>query len=104
MSWSIVQFSTSDTGQNLTLALLAERLVVIRMGKVTKEMLNVPKPSFVIIGLCEALASLLLLICTARLPGVILPVLQQLLIIWQMIISAFLLGKRSSLDNSQLDI
>ena len=64
------------------------------MGKVTKEMLGIPKAAFGIIGMCEALASLLLLICTARLPGIILPVLQQLIIIWQLITSAILLNRK----------
>ena len=60
----------------------------------TKEMLGVPKYYFLLTGMCEATASLLMLICTSRLPGVILPVLSQLFTVWQMVLSILLLGRK----------
>eukprot|EP00803_Ostreobium_quekettii_P010526 evm.model.scf_244.6 EVM.evm.TU.scf_244.6 scf_244:44560-50376(-) len=65
-----------------------------RTGAVTAEMLSVPKKRFVFIGFFEAASQLLALIAAAQLPGVLLPILGQSLIVWQFLWSAVLLGQR----------
>ncbi|KAI8465758.1 MAG: hypothetical protein J3K34DRAFT_525075 [Monoraphidium minutum] len=65
-----------------------------RQGKVTREMLAVPKGSFLLIGACEALAQLLLMAGAAHLPGALLPLLMQTSLLWQVAFSAALLGTR----------
>ena len=64
------------------------------MGKVTREMLEIPKQRLFLAGACESVASLLLLICTAHLPGIVLPILSQLIVIWQLILSSILLRRK----------
>eukprot|EP00210_Caulerpa_lentillifera_P001937 g1860.t1 len=67
-----------------------------KSGLVTNEMLAISKKPFILIGFCESVATLLMLASAARLPGVLLPILQQLIVLWQMILSGFLLRTRYS--------
>jgi hypothetical protein len=47
--------------------------VLCRQGKVTDAMLDSPKPLFVLTGMCEAAAQLLMMTGAAHLPGALLP-------------------------------
>lgn len=76
-------------------ALLALRY---RQGKVTREMLAVPKGPFVITGGCEALGQLLMMAGASRLPGALLPLLLQTSLLWNVAFSALLLGTRPTLS------
>lgn len=72
-------------------------------GKVTVSMMTIPKRftgRFLGIGFVEAVSSLLSFIGATKLPGVMLPVLGQSIIFWQVLLATFVLGKR--LDASQL--
>lgn len=65
---------------------LAFLLVRRRMGLVTDAMLRIPRRMaglFVGMGLAEALSSLLAFIGAANLPGVVLPLLSQTVLFWQ---------------------
>lgn len=48
-----------------------------RSGKVTPSMLSIEKLPLVLIGACEAVAQLLFMISAGHLPGVMLPVINQ---------------------------
>ncbi|KAK9806031.1 hypothetical protein WJX73_007294 [Symbiochloris irregularis] len=71
---------------------LAARL---RSGQVTKEMLGVTdKRLFIGIGALEAASSLLGFIGASKLPGVTLPLLQQSIILFQLLLSGLFLKKQ----------
>ncbi|PRW20703.1 TVP38 TMEM64 family membrane slr0305 isoform A [Chlorella sorokiniana] len=60
-------------------------------------MLRIPlehKASFLAIGFVEAVASLLGFVGAARLPGVVLPLLGQTILIWQVLLATLVLKKR----------
>jgi drug/metabolite transporter (DMT)-like permease len=66
-------------------------------GLVPKEMLQVPRKmagTFIAIGFIEALSSLLSFISAANLPGVVLPLLGQTVLFWQVLLAITILGKR----------
>ncbi|KAK9843738.1 hypothetical protein WJX81_004492 [Elliptochloris bilobata] len=66
-----------------------------RSGAVTKDMLNAPdKRLFVLIGGLEAVSQLLGFIGASKLPGVVLPLLQQTILLWQVSLGYLVLGKR----------
>lgn len=66
-------------------------------GDVDSEMLEIPKRyyrRFIAIGFVEATSSLLSFIGAAKLPGVMLPLLGQSIIFWQVLLAIFILGKK----------
>ncbi|KAK3266340.1 hypothetical protein CYMTET_8963 [Cymbomonas tetramitiformis] len=67
-----------------------------QQGIVTRAMLAVPKAAFVRIGLMEALSLVFGLVAARGLPGTLLPVLSQTLIVWNLSVTAALLGRRYS--------
>ena len=72
-----------------------------RSGIITKEMLQAPdRKLFLWIGGLEATSQLLGFIGASKLPGVVLPLLQQSLLIWQVTLAYLVLNKR--LDSVQV--
>lgn len=74
-------------------------LMRYRAGVVDQEMLKVPQNNpglFLRIGMVEAVSSLLGFVGAARLPGVVLPLLSQTSLFWQVTLARFMLGKRLS--------
>ena len=68
-----------------------------KAGLVSNEMLQVPRKmagTFIAIGFIEALSSLLSFISAANLPGVVLPLLGQTVLFWQVLLAVFLLKKK----------
>eukprot|EP00894_Picocystis_sp_ML_P002392 jgi/Pico_ML_1/52909/g3546.t1 len=65
-----------------------------KRGWVTQEMLDVPKKTLVLAGMFEAVGLTLGLLGASGLPGAVLPVFSQLILIWQLILSYTLLGRR----------
>ncbi len=66
-----------------------------RAGIVTKDMLDAPnKRLFWWIGGLEALSQLLGFIGASKLPGVVLPLLQQSMLLWQVGLAYLVLNKR----------
>jgi len=68
-----------------------------KAGLVSHEMLQVPRKmagTFVAIGFIEALSSLLSFISAANLPGVVLPLLGQTVLFWQVLLAVTILRKR----------
>ena len=68
-----------------------------RAGKVSAAMLAVPRrmlSTFIAIGFIEALSSLLSFVSAANLPGVVLPLLSQTVLFWQVLLAHTLLKKR----------
>ncbi|XP_058081219.1 protein CLT2, chloroplastic isoform X2 [Magnolia sinica] len=68
-----------------------------RAGVVTKEMLDLPKSSFMSIGILEALGVAAGMSAGAMLPGPAIPILSQTFLVWQLIFSCFILGRQYSL-------
>lgn len=61
-----------------------------RAGLVSSKMLSLPRlmaPTFIAIGFVEALSSLLSFIGAAKLPGVVLPLLSQTVLFWQVLLA-----------------
>ncbi|KAH7524786.1 hypothetical protein FEM48_Zijuj06G0156100 [Ziziphus jujuba var. spinosa] len=65
-------------------------------GIVTDEMLALPKSRFVVIGVLEALGLATGMSAGAMLPGPAIPLLNQTFLVWQLIFSTFLLGRKYS--------
>ncbi|KAL6645040.1 hypothetical protein ACP70R_016648 [Stipagrostis hirtigluma subsp. patula] len=65
-----------------------------RAGIVTREMLALPKSRFVLIGLLEALGVASGMAAAAMLPGPSIPVLSQSFLVWQLILSVLILGRK----------
>ena len=68
-----------------------------KAGFVSNAMLKVPKMmigTFIAIGFVEAMSSLLSFIGAANLPGVVLPLLSQTVLFWQVLLATTVLGKR----------
>lgn len=79
------------------------RCAFCRSGIVTKEMLQAPdRKLFLWIGGLEAFSQLLGFIGASKLPGVVLPLLQQSLLIWQVTLAYLVLNKR--LDSIQVGL
>ncbi|OAY71327.1 Protein CLT2, chloroplastic [Ananas comosus] len=69
-----------------------------RLGIVTKEMLALPKTRFMAIGVLEALGVALGMSAGAMLPGPAIPILSQSFLVWQLIFSIVVLGRKYSLN------
>jgi drug/metabolite transporter (DMT)-like permease len=69
-------------------------IVLCRQGKVTDAMLDTPKPLFVLTGMCEAAAQLLMMTGAAHLPGALLPLLMQTVLLWNLLFSRMVFGTR----------
>ncbi|CAO2826288.1 unnamed protein product [Amaranthus hypochondriacus] len=67
-----------------------------RIGIVTNEMLAIPKLRFVIIGLLEALGLATGMASAAMIPGPVIPILHQTFLVWQLLLSFIILGRRYS--------
>lgn len=68
-----------------------------KAGRVSDAMLAIPRAmsrTFMAIGFVEALASLLGFVGAANLPGVVLPLLSQTILLWQVLLAVTLLRKR----------
>ncbi|XP_020584954.1 protein CLT2, chloroplastic [Phalaenopsis equestris] len=65
-------------------------------GIVTREMLAIPKFRFIIIGLLEALGVACGMSAGAMLPGPAIPILSQTFLVWQLVFSVLILGRRYS--------
>lgn len=63
-------------------------------GIVTKEMLALPKSRFMLIGLLEAMGVASGMAAAAMLPGPSIPVLSQSFLVWQLILSVVVLGRK----------
>eukprot|EP00873_Tetraselmis_striata_P040799 jgi/Tetstr1/461063/TSEL_006210.t1 len=68
----------------------------IRSGIVTKEMRDTPSVPFIFVGLLEGITNVAQTYLAIRLPGALLPLLSQSGVIWQLGLSAILLGRRYS--------
>ncbi|KAG8369172.1 hypothetical protein BUALT_Bualt15G0123600 [Buddleja alternifolia] len=68
------------------------------VGIATDEMLAIPKKSFVIVGLLEAISIVSGMYAGALLPGPAIPLLYQTFLAWQLVFSSFFLGRRYSLN------
>ncbi|XP_010943152.1 protein CLT2, chloroplastic [Elaeis guineensis] len=69
-----------------------------RAGTVTKEMLAIPKSRFIAIGLLEALGVASGMAAGAMLPGPAIPILSQSFLVWQLILSVIILGRKYSFN------
>ncbi|MQL70223.1 hypothetical protein Taro_002507 [Colocasia esculenta] len=69
-----------------------------RIGIVTKEMLALPKFPFMAIGILEALGLAAGMSAGAMLPGPTIPILSQTFLVWQIIFSSMILGRRYSFN------
>ncbi|XP_047324652.1 protein CLT2, chloroplastic isoform X2 [Impatiens glandulifera] len=67
-----------------------------RKGIVTDEMLSIPKGTFIIIGILEALGVAAGMSSGAMLPGPTIPILNQTFLVWQLAFSSLLLGRTYS--------
>lgn len=65
-----------------------------RAGIVSKEMLALPKSRFMLIGLLEAMGVASGMAAAAMLPGPSIPVLSQSFLVWQLILSVVILGRK----------
>ncbi|XP_073146415.1 protein CLT1, chloroplastic [Henckelia pumila] len=66
-------------------------------GKVTDEMLSLPKFPLMVVGLLEALAAASGMAAGAILSGAAIPILSQSFLVWQLVLSYIFLGRRYSL-------
>ncbi|XP_031279216.1 protein CLT2, chloroplastic [Pistacia vera] len=69
-----------------------------RMGIVSDGMIGVPKSRFMAIGILGALGVASGMASAAMLPGPAIPILNQTFLVWQLVLSAVLLGKKYSLN------
>ncbi|KAF3447267.1 hypothetical protein FNV43_RR12447 [Rhamnella rubrinervis] len=69
-----------------------------RAGIVTDEMIAVPKSRFVVIGVLEALGVATGMSAAAMLPGPAIPILSQTFLVWQLMFSTLLLGRKYSFN------
>ncbi|RYR47432.1 hypothetical protein Ahy_A07g033360 [Arachis hypogaea] len=69
-----------------------------RAGIVSDEMLAIPKLRFLAIGFLEALGVATGMFAAAVLPGPVIPVLSQTFLVWQLLISVLLLGRKYSIN------
>ncbi|KAL0557824.1 hypothetical protein IC582_006375 [Cucumis melo] len=67
-----------------------------RANIVTEEMLSLPKSRFMAIGFLEALGIATGMAAAASLPGPAIPILSQTFLVWQLVFSAILLGRKYS--------
>ncbi|XP_024377083.1 protein CLT2, chloroplastic isoform X1 [Physcomitrium patens] len=69
-------------------------LMRYQSGIVTKEMLSIPKTRFILVGALEALGLAMSMASASVLPGAIIPVLTQVFLVWQLLLSSTILRKR----------
>ncbi|CAI7770313.1 unnamed protein product, partial [Closterium sp. NIES-53] len=65
---------------------------------VTPDMLSLPKRPFMLMGLLEGAGLALGIIAAAHMPGVLIPVLSQVFLVWQVTFSYLFIGRRYSLQ------
>ena len=66
-----------------------------RAGKIPQRMLDAPNNKlFVLIGALEAAAQVISMISVSKLPGVVLPLLQQTILLWQVALGYLIQGQR----------
>ncbi|CAI5478358.1 unnamed protein product [Closterium sp. Yama58-4] len=63
---------------------------------VTPDMLSLPKRPFMFMGLLEAAGLATGMMAAAHMPGVLIPVLSQIFLVWQLTLSSIFLGRRYS--------
>ncbi|KAK4489969.1 hypothetical protein RD792_000623 [Penstemon davidsonii] len=69
-----------------------------RAGITTDEMLAIPKTPFVMIGFLESVAIIFGMYSGAMLPGPVIPLLYQTLLVWQLVFSSIFLKRNYSLN------
>ncbi|XP_022951312.1 protein CLT2, chloroplastic [Cucurbita moschata] len=69
-----------------------------RANIVTDEMISLPKSRFMVVGFLEALGIAAGMASAASLPGPVIPILSQTFLVWQLVFSVILLGRRYSLN------
>ncbi|KAI3460078.1 hypothetical protein Pfo_016741 [Paulownia fortunei] len=69
-----------------------------RAGITTDEMLAIPKSPFIVIGFLESIAIISGMYAGAMLPGPAIPLLSQTFLVWQLVFSSLLFGRRYSLN------
>ncbi|KAL3845761.1 hypothetical protein ACJIZ3_003164 [Penstemon smallii] len=69
-----------------------------RAGITTDEMLAIPKTPFVMIGFLESVAIIFGMYSGAMLPGPVIPLLYQTLLVWQLVFSSLFLKRNYSLN------
>ncbi|KAG7020259.1 Protein CLT2, chloroplastic [Cucurbita argyrosperma subsp. argyrosperma] len=69
-----------------------------RANIVTDEMISLPKSRFMVVGFLEALGIAAGMASAASLPGPAIPILSQTFLVWQLVFSVILLGRRYSLN------
>ncbi|CAI9090045.1 OLC1v1024729C1 [Oldenlandia corymbosa var. corymbosa] len=69
-----------------------------RAGKVTNEMLALPKMPYLAVGLLEALGAASGMAAGAILSGAAIPILSQSFLVWQLLLSFIFLGRRYSFN------
>eukprot|EP00798_Chlamydomonas_sp_ICE-L_P024226 gene24226-9825_t len=67
-----------------------------KSGIVTKAMLAIDKTPLILVGACEAIAQVLLMIGASNLPGVLLPIVSQSIMFWNFLFASIVLGARFS--------
>ncbi|KAK9096849.1 hypothetical protein Sjap_022346 [Stephania japonica] len=67
-------------------------------GIVNDEMLAIPKSRFIVIGILEALGVAAGMSSGAMLPGPAIPILNQTFLVWQLMFSTFILGRKYSFN------
>eukprot|EP01025_Chloroclados_australasicus_P031646 TRINITY_DN3198_c0_g1_i1.p1 TRINITY_DN3198_c0_g1~~TRINITY_DN3198_c0_g1_i1.p1 ORF type:complete len:344 (+),score=26.20 TRINITY_DN3198_c0_g1_i1:106-1137(+) len=65
-----------------------------KQGIVTKAMISISKLPFMFTGAAEAASQVLALVAAANLPGAILPLLSQSIMVWNLILASVVLGRR----------
>jgi hypothetical protein len=68
--------------------------MIPRSKIVTLEMLATPKIHMLLIGGCEAASQMLFMIGASHLPGVLLPMINQTYLVWNLMFASLLLGMR----------
>jgi hypothetical protein len=74
--------------------LIMFELVSHRSGTVTPSMISINKIPLIMIGACEGISQLLFMISSAHLPGLLLPVINQSYLVWNLLFATVLLGAR----------
>ncbi|CAI5931237.1 unnamed protein product [Closterium sp. NIES-65] len=71
-------------------------LIRTSLNIVTPDMLTLPKRPFMLMGLLEAAGLAIGMMAAAHMPGVLIPVLSQIFLVWQLTLSYVFLGRRYS--------
>ncbi|XP_078442612.1 protein CLT1, chloroplastic-like [Wolffia australiana] len=65
-----------------------------RAGNVTERMLSLPKRPYAVLGFLETISAVSGMAATAVLPGPLIPILSQTFLVWQLLLSYLVLGRR----------